>query len=245
MMEGNIFTLSTIWPFCYLLRIYSLFATRLEFSSGRLAFDWKAFLLLMFSVFHGVNTALFCRNELGGGVWQWDCVHPGLRGEGQEHQRLRHQRYILRHRVSVQGVRCDVARKTPARPQVRFYYRPTAWAVWREGFFTAHIRRMKEGTVFTGVCLLTFWRRNGYPHLADGGRGTSPSRSGPRMGGYPNRNSIACTCYAAGGMPRVFTQKDFLAGNVLSSYPYPTSPKSLWVPIHHSGCGWGYGRLAF
>ena len=42
--EGNIFTLFTIWPFCYLLRIYSLFATRLEFSSGRLAFDWKAFL---------------------------------------------------------------------------------------------------------------------------------------------------------------------------------------------------------
>ena len=29
-------------------------------------------------------------------------------------------------------------------------------------------------------------------------------------GGYPYRNSIACTCYAAGGMPLAFTQGDFL-----------------------------------
>ena len=29
-------------------------------------------------------------------------------------------------------------------------------------------------------------------------------------GGTPNRNSIVCTCYAAGGMPLAFTQEDFL-----------------------------------
>ena len=29
-------------------------------------------------------------------------------------------------------------------------------------------------------------------------------------GGYPIQNSIACTCYAAGGMPLAFTQEDFL-----------------------------------
>ena len=40
-----------------------------------------------------------------------------------------------------------------------------------------------------------------------------PSRSGLRSGwggGYPNWNSIACTCYAAGSMPLTFTQEDFL-----------------------------------
>ena len=38
------------------------------------------------------------------------------------------------------------------------------------------------------------------------GRGVSPSQAG----GYPYQNSIACTCYGAGGMPLEFTQEDFL-----------------------------------
>ena len=42
--------------------------------------------------------------------------------------------------------------------------------------------------------------RTGYP----------PSRSKVRTGGYPNSNSIACTCYAAGDMPLAFMQEDFL-----------------------------------
>ena len=41
--------------------------------------------------------------------------------------------------------------------------------------------------------------------------GTPPSRSDPRSRGNPNWNSIACTCYAAGGMPLALTQEDFLA----------------------------------
>ena len=49
----------------------------------------------------------------------------------------------------------------------------------------------------------------------DGGRGTCPPpnpgiRPGWWGGGTPHWNSIACTCYAAGGMPLAFTQEDFL-----------------------------------
>ena len=36
-----------------------------------------------------------------------------------------------------------------------------------------------------------------------------PSRSGPRTGGTPYRNST-CTCYVAGSMPLAFKQEDFL-----------------------------------
>ena len=61
----------------------------------------------------------------------------------------------------------------------------------------------------------------GYPHPRSGG-GTPipgqngeyppPSRSQIRTGvGYPNWNSIACTCYAVGSMPLAFKQEDFLA----------------------------------
>ena len=34
--------------------------------------------------------------------------------------------------------------------------------------------------------------------------------------GYPNQNSIACTCYAAGGIPLSFTQEDFLVFNLVT-----------------------------
>ena len=41
--------------------------------------------------------------------------------------------------------------------------------------------------------------------------GVHPSSWPRRGGGGPNWNSIACTCYATGGMPLAFTQDDFLA----------------------------------
>ena len=48
--------------------------------------------------------------------------------------------------------------------------------------------------------------------LRMGGAWVPPqARSDPRTGGgVPHWNSIACTCYAAGGMPLAFTQEDFL-----------------------------------
>ena len=53
------------------------------------------------------------------------------------------------------------------------------------------------------------------------GWGTPPqSRSQVRRGGGTsnwNWNSMACTCYAVGGMPLAFTQEDFL---LFLSYPY-------------------------
>ena len=45
------------------------------------------------------------------------------------------------------------------------------------------------------------------------GRGYPPyPGQAPRQdwGGTPNRKNIACTCYAASGMPIAFTQEDFL-----------------------------------
>ena len=61
----------------------------------------------------------------------------------------------------------------------------------------------------------------GFPHpgqIQDGGAGWGwypLSRSdlrmgGSRVGGTPYWNSIACTCYTAGGMPLAFTQENFL-----------------------------------
>ena len=67
----------------------------------------------------GVNIALLRRNELGGRVRRGDGLHSGIRREGQEYQRLRHQRYLLRHRVPIQGIRRDAAGEAAARPQVR------------------------------------------------------------------------------------------------------------------------------
>ena len=34
-----------------------------------------------------------------------------------------------------------------------------------------------------------------------------------RMGGTPNWNSVACTCYTAGGMPFALGSRTFLLGN--------------------------------
>ena len=59
----------------------------------------------------------------------------------------------------------------------------------------------------------------GIPTLAGGGTylgwgGYLPWQGGTLWGGgvptFPCRNSIACACYAAGGMPLAFTQEDFL-----------------------------------
>ena len=85
--------------------------------------------------------------------------------------------------------------------------------------FTARIRRMGEGTVFSLFVS---------PHL-DGGEGDTPGLDG---GGYPRsgwsggtqgnpptmrQNSRASTCYPAGGMPLAFTQEDFLVFNCVHS----------------------------
>ena len=102
--------------------------------------------------------------------------------------------------------------------------------------FTARIRRMREGNIFT-LCVSLHLDRGGYlpsqvwtgrggtylggrvPTLAGGylpwpGRGTYLGQGVPTLargvptlvGGY----SIACACYEAGGMPLAFTQEDFL-----------------------------------
>ena len=57
--------------------------------------------------------------------------------------------------------------------------------------------------------------RRWYPHQSRPGKGVPPFRPGkgvplphpgqvPGQGGTPNQNSIACTCYAAGGMSLAF-----------------------------------------
>ena len=106
-------------------------------------------------------------------------------------------------------------------------------------FVTARIRRMGEGTFFSlsvhtcggGGYPISGLRWGGYlvpcpggypvpglggiPSPRSGGGGGYPVSglggyliSGP---GYPPRQiSIASSCYAAGGMPLVFTQEDFL-----------------------------------
>ena len=54
----------------------------------------------------------------------------------------------------------------------------------------------------------------GIPIPGQDGRYLIPGQNGDthkvKTGGTPNRNSKACTCYAAGNMPLAFTQKDFL-----------------------------------
>ena len=86
-------------------------------------------------------------------------------------------------------------------------------------FITAHVQRTRKGTVFTGVCLLTFrggvtpsqvWMVGGTPGL-DGGGYPRSGLWGGTLGTPPFRqNSIVSTCYPAGGMPLAFTQEDFL-----------------------------------
>ena len=70
----------------------------------------------------------------------------------------------------------------------------------------------------------TYLPRWGVPTLAGGylprprgtylGRGYLPWQGGTYLGRgvptFPGRNSIACACYMAGGMPLAFTQEDFL-----------------------------------
>ena len=67
-----------------------------------------------------------------------------------------------------------------------------------------------------------------FPGL-DGGVTLFPDRGVPTFlgwgGGYPYRNSIACTCYTAGGMPLAFTQEDFLVFIVSGGYH---DGSSLW-----------------
>ena len=50
----------------------------------------------------------------------------------------------------------------------------------------------------------------GVPHPANG-------EVLPQAGGTPHQGSMACTCYAAGGMPLAFTQEDFLVYIVVKS----------------------------
>ena len=56
------------------------------------------------------------------------------------------------------------------------------------------------------------------PPPPSAGWGTPRSMSQVRIRGYPNWNSMACTCYAAVGMPLAFTQKDFLFFRMTSSF---------------------------
>ena len=63
----------------------------------------------------------------------------------------------------------------------------------------------------------TYLPGEGYlPSQLGGGVPTFPSRGVPTFpgGGAPYWSSIACTCYAAGGMPLAFTQEDFLVVHV-------------------------------
>ena len=75
--------------------------------------------------------------------------------------------------------------------------------------FTAHIRRMGEGNIFS-LCVSSHLDRGCYlprwgVYTFPGGWGTTlPGR------GTPYQNSIACTCYVLDGMPLAFTQEDFL-----------------------------------
>ena len=75
-------------------------------------------------------------------------------------------------------------------------------------FVTARIQRMTGGYIFT-LCVC--------PHLEGGTYLPRSGGGGTYLGRYPpppsHRYSIACACYAAGGMPLAFTQEDFFVGN--------------------------------
>ena len=92
---------------------------------------------------------------------------------------------------------------------------------------TARIRRMREGNSFS-LCVSSDLGGGGtrpgphpgqIPRCWGGGvylpHPTPSSRSDPRKGGGVPllEQLIACTCYAAGGMPLAFTQEDFLVKN--------------------------------
>ena len=64
-----------------------------------------------------------------------------------------------------------------------------------------------RGDTYLGRGVPTLW--GGVPTLAEGVP-TFPVGGVPT---FPGRNSIACACYAAGGMPLAFTQEDFLCGS--------------------------------
>ena len=71
-----------------------------------------------------------------------------------------------------------------------------------------------------------------YPDL---GRGTPHPGQVPGWGGgTPYQNSIAYTCYAAGGMPLAFTQEDFL---VLKSSSLFYHPRCSGLRIWRKGVG--------
>ena len=74
----------------------------------------------------------------------------------------------------------------------------------RVGGYPLPRSRWGGGTPFSGP-------GGGYPPRRSG-RGTPPGKGYP-----PPGSSIACTCYAAGGMPFAFTQEDFLVHNFFCS----------------------------
>ena len=112
--------------------------------------------------------------------------------------------------------------------------------------FTARIRRLTEGNVFTlstiaGGGGTTIWlTRGGYPLP----RGLLPSQTGgvgvlpSQVGSTPYRNSIACTCYAAGGVPLAFTQdfpdfNNFVYNDPISpSDPFQFVKWDFSIPSH-------------
>ena len=55
------------------------------------------------------------------------------------------------------------------------------------------------------------------PSQVQVGGGATPSQVQVEgAGGYPNLNSVACTCYAAGGMPLAFIRRTFLLFTVIA-----------------------------
>ena len=59
----------------------------------------------------------------------------------------------------------------------------------------------------------------GWGYSLSAGWGDPPSQV-KTGGSTPNWNSIACTCYAAGGMPLAFTQEDFLVLTAFEKYRF-------------------------
>ena len=94
---------------------------------------------------------------------------------------------------------------------------------------------MREGTVFTGVCLFTF--RAGVPHPADGGRGGNPI-PGPGRGRYPIPGPDGGYPVSGGGCPipgldrEVYPTQVHIGGGCSipgldGGYPHP---ELNWVP---------------
>ena len=87
-----------------------------------------------------------------------------------------------------------------------------------------------------------FHARSGWGYPPVSRMGIHPFRSGHRSGqggGTPNQNSIACTCYAVGGMPLAFMQEDFLV-SFSCSYWRKFVQTIAWHPTFVAGippCG--------